>query len=129
MKILKFRAWDGENMEYFSDLYWFEENYVHENGDGFGVNFHIMQFTGLKDKNGQEIYDGDIIHFTKHSHVVEVGNLLDAAGLREVVILDETQQLGWKGSGYTFCKSNCETICEIIGNIYENPELLKEFNK
>ena len=51
---IKFRAWDKHHnsMEYINDLYWFEENGIHDFNDD---NYIFMQNTGLKDKNGQDI--------------------------------------------------------------------------
>ena len=60
MREIKFRAWNTrrKEMEMIDDLYWFEENQCHHNGD---KDFVIQQYTGLKDKNDKEIYEGDIL--------------------------------------------------------------------
>ncbi|MCO4539992.1 hypothetical protein Si099_01818 [Streptococcus infantarius subsp. infantarius] len=81
--------------------------------------FKLMQFTGLKDKNGKEIFDGDIIKFTLtngFNYVVDedgsvtykLGAFYVVNGLAEYLISD----------------INTNEI-EVIGNIYETPELLK----
>lgn len=84
----------------------------------------IEQFTGLKDKNGTEIYQGDICSFTsktgKHTGVVEWSDNLASFGLRMVK----------NNFRYTFSELdtmgvNLDTL-EVIGNIHENPELLEE---
>ena len=84
----------------------------------------IEQYTGLKDKNGTEIYQGDICSFTsktgKHTGVVERLDNLAGFGLRMVK----------NNFRYTF--SNLDTMgvnldtLEVVGNIHENPELLEE---
>lgn len=103
MRIIKFRAWDGQGMHYggFS---------IHATGDVFEDMIRpkvVMQFTGLLDKNGKEIYEGDIFQWGVH-----IG------------------EMRWYVNGYVFCDKNfglfpCNDHGEVIGNVYETPNLLK----
>lgn len=112
---IKFRAWDKINKEmiHFS---LFERPTA-----CYGKNCEIMQYTGLKDKNGKEIYEGDVMTVNmsnppqkdKNQPVVVEWSGVD---LRYVIV---TQYAGdFPLGNYT------SSVCEIIGNIYENPELL-----
>ena len=112
----KFRIWSflDKSFHYFS----IEEGYPQ--GIAGGVS-DPRQYTGLTDKNGKEIYDGDILDFTaryKQTGPVEViyygasfGCVItDDGGLKEFWALNHIVQQHYP---------------EIIGNIFENPELLK----
>lgn len=81
----------------------------------------LMQFTGLKDKNGKEIYEGDILNITQDSiiGVVEWNNDLSLFELNCVVDHNDctTTIYSKQENGFNINR-------EIIGNIYENPELL-----
>ena len=116
---IKFRAWDKRHnsMEYINDLYWFEENGIHDfNND----NYIFMQNTGLKDKNGKEIYDSDIVKVTW--------------GSGKIVFYEAKycESLGYRYLRDTKNKEDDDIICiydysqmDVIGNVFNNPELLK----
>ncbi len=86
-------------------------------------NYELMQYTGLKDKNSKEIYEGDI---------VRLGGWWDAAGPAgydkpEVTVEWNEDNCGF--DPFANYDSDCGVFhsgeeCEVIGNIYQNPELL-----
>jgi len=88
-------------------------------------NIVFMMDTGLKDKNGKEIYEGDIVHwlvFDKEKDRVIVDE-------KVAVYFDEDfpgYYVMLKGDAETLYYSRTMKYLEIIGNIYENPELLKK---
>jgi uncharacterized phage protein (TIGR01671 family) len=72
-------------------------------------DYILMQYTGLRDKNGKEIYEGDILSHKFFSRPVQVTFLRN--GDYEELFYDVEADTG-------------ENIFEVIGNIYENPDLL-----
>lgn len=122
MKEIKFRAWDKvsetmHNIGFHIDAGGLVVRHTHywENEP----DLVLMQFTGLLDKNGKEIFEGDII---KWKHGDEKG----------------TSQVWFDESQCGFCENQIDKTSgfflgwlkekEIIGNIYENPELLEQQN-
>jgi len=106
MREIKFRAWDKEKkkMRYMNDgefsdnMIWMLE--TQELAD----DFEVMQYTGLKDTNGKKIYEGDILE-----------NRFEDRG---VVVKEDAC---WTIEGFEF---KHWYDLEVIGNIYDNPELL-----
>lgn len=83
-------------------------------------DFITMQFTGLKDKNGKEIYEGDILQGSETSPKYDV--LMDSGRW-------SARYKIYKGNGGVIQLYDREKMFEIIGNIYENKELLREYEK
>ena len=135
MRKIKFRVWTGLDMVYHVTVGIFGAFYVNPGEAGTGLDpndsasltpfttkypdeIPVMQFTGLKDKNGKEIYEGDILqNVTKDQRrlsVFEISWYQPSCGFVKEK----------KGEGNMFTLEVSKYL-EIIGNIYENPELLK----
>ena len=103
----KFRAWDSIAKEYIFDSYALYELFVND----IDNSYQVEQCTGLKDKNGKLIYEGDIVtgFFNNNKVIWDKGSFCvdDGSG-----VFDE------------LTRSSEEST--IIGNIHENPELLEE---
>lgn len=81
----------------------------------------IMQYTGLKDKNGKEIYEGDVIKGV----LVNYGDYLETCGAVEYCEGFAAFSLK-NDAGQTLFHNHLVSKFEVIGNIYENPELLNQ---
>ena len=91
-------------------------SYSTENGSGpaFEDFYIVEQDTGLKDKNGEEIYEGDIIRYGDQFYEVKFDEMKDSDC--------SYYYLGWSMGDLSLCEHN--TMSVVIGNINENPELL-----
>ncbi|MCK9370761.1 YopX family protein [Candidatus Dojkabacteria bacterium] len=111
MRTIKFRAWDkkANKMELWEEVISAVMFFRYFDG-----NYELMQYTGLKDKNGKEIYEGD--YFKDDIWYVE-----------KALIEFNNGMFGWWSDGKEeFIPLNdCKNI-EVTGNIYENEELTKE---
>lgn len=125
-RVIKFRIWDilGEDMIYpdigYQGHYMLTlkgEFHNFQNGMG-GKEVKVMQFTGLQDKNLKDIYEGDIIQYRDGSHQTPHYDKVIVEWVSEKGGYDYN---GWKLTD-TFLQGG---ECEVIGNIYQNPDILK----
>lgn len=123
MREIKFRAWDPNNSTMHSGieikdlhLYHFDGNKITEE-----EALELMQYTGLKDKNGKEIYEGDIcstdlsrpyliVVFRNGAFIYQCHD--DGKDYFDIMLPTEVE-------------SDVDKYTEVIGNIYENPEFLE----
>jgi uncharacterized phage protein (TIGR01671 family) len=141
MREIKFRMWSfddktmypHEEIAHFIDL--FDLNRPYEEGDCFS---EPMQYTGLRDKNGTEIYEGDIIRYEYSEDScwgkagVYTGHIRFDKGVFEIV--HHGDRIIRYPDGTWYEPSKCDDIksfmswvhsVEVISNIYANPELLE----
>lgn len=138
MREIKFRAW-VETDDSEAEMMYFDK-FEFDNGLWFSSNKHvdkyhaIMQYTGLKDKNGKEIYEGDILRGSKYPFISEgkenyyalIQWSEDNAGFYSYPIICSDRVRGGACEDHVFEDGqNSAKTFEIIGNIYENPELIK----
>ena len=120
---IKFRAWCVAGMFKVDDLYFDKGQAELNDGDIRSFkDIKLMQFTGLKDKNGKEIFEGDILRYgdKRYKIIIQiVWNDLSDNGFR--ILRQANKNILHDIRIYRF-----DEQAEVIGNIYENPELLKD---
>lgn len=143
MRDIQFRAWDTKSKQMYPNV----QNHINDEIWSFGKmlfnpdRFHVMQYTGFKDKNGKGIYEGDYLEHKYGSFNCVCGSGEHTDELPDLRIVEYDEDDGsfcWgfadkimtgRPSGLTLCKSNCKKLFEVIGSIHENPELLTQENK
>jgi len=101
-----------------------------EGGQYHTDDFVLMQYTGLLDKNGKEIWEGDIVNATGYGLIETtfMSKIVFEKGCFGIVALESPAlidcKIGESFRGFEGC--NTEKLIEVIGNIYENPNLLSE---
>lgn len=122
--IPRYRAWDKEFKEMVQvDALVFEEQIIkatYKNGNVVKEdlkNYVLMQSTGLTDKNGKEIFEGDILKVTDEHSWLEV------VSFSEKKAMFVSKEIGFPESPLWELFNTVLFEIEIIGNIYENPEL------
>ena len=150
MKNIKFRAWDDVNDRMVYDFYNFSKENQFKTKEGCyscGISadknaitaslslqkhddfafrhvkyIELMQYTGLKDKNGVEIYEGDIVAIENHpfqkTDVSDVG-----------MEINGNYEVGWNADDLTWCAGSLllarvKNYVRIVGNIHENSDLI-----
>lgn len=126
MRQHSYRIWDGRKMlDDSAGIVWCMGKWFlsgRDFEDWMPYSGPVMQFTGPKDKNGAEVYEGDIV--SDHNGV----------GVVEYVERHAAFRVNYKGNNqakwfYDYnLKGEMESI-EVIGNIHENPELLEQSNE
>lgn len=141
MREIKFRAWSTSDVCFVSTLM-FNLTETHIDGEvGWEFvwpnRFEVMQYTGMKDKSGKEIYEGDIVNVPYRRPVNEDGEVAYYKVMQQVpCVITFDDGYFWPKPiwGKKTLAKNIpkhrrslwrKDWCEIVGNIYENPELLK----
>lgn len=129
--IPKFRAWDKHSQKMFANdelIIWNNNVYANDSKKlscdylkGWSIDDeYLMLSTGLKDKNGKEIFEGDVVRQVRTHPTTENGTITGVVTMLEGawLIVNDNEQLAsdlWSETDEN----------EIIGNVYENPELLE----
>jgi uncharacterized phage protein (TIGR01671 family) len=126
MRDFKFRAWH-RTRKYMTWTYPIDTFYEKVDGLAEDNEWEIMQYTGLDDENCKEIYEGDILQYDTEDGIVTA---------QVVFKVDDDEDAHISGfytefiriEDYPEDQADAPIYFKVIGNIYENPELLEEKN-
>jgi len=141
MREIKFRVWHKTLCLMIYEIIIDPDGWHTNMGEMFGYGHEfVMQYTGLKDKKGRKIYEGDIVEVKIFKEISGAGTHPDIGPCRrgahssgscphgkkyDVAFIDSCFELYDSGGGYACDLKQVYSISEVIGNIYENPELLE----
>ena len=129
MREIKFRAWDRELKEWTNYsisnidgtlIDFFNKETGFWESDRSGERFVLCQYTGLKNFNGKEIYEGDIVRAVGFLKWIGVAKYSEK---NQAFVFEDTDK-NYRGN--IVFMSQSDQGFKILGNIYENPELLDE---
>ncbi|MCG0628373.1 hypothetical protein IMAU80174_03023 [Lactiplantibacillus plantarum] len=123
--MIKFRAWNDREKEYIKYVLIGSNGKIYFD-DGIAtqddLDIRIEQFTGLKDVNGKEIYEGDIVHGYDQEPDRDDGYI----GSSVTDIVNFKYGAFWIGDSWYRVMVMTPPIVEVIGNVHANSELLEE---
>jgi uncharacterized phage protein (TIGR01671 family) len=131
---IKFRAFDTvlkvmepqfDNWIDFEGNYWTSPDLRHNTPNQEivrGHNYILLQYTGLKDKEGVEIFEGDIVKDSELTYIVRFGECLVNEVTFNGFYLQHPEREDYNGP---FCKDDCQVL-KVIGSIYTHPQLLEK---
>lgn len=149
MRDIKFRAWDKKDNQMIENVCVFTHavgtsvmvNFGHKQlpyapGDNWRADHYgnrysddgsviPMQYTGLKDKNDVEIYEGEILHFMEFYNGGGMEGYREAERETTDKVYWDDEAAGWSIDSLPLTIPTQDDECEVIGNIYENRDLLK----
>lgn len=127
MREIKFRAWHKLNKKfisfYQSGIYMWENGQIYADGMNVTDRIVLLQYTGLKDKNGKEIYDGS---FFRNKWKVGHETLHQVYYCDEELAFMSLTKLDGEFIKESLAGYAIDHDIEVIGNIFDNPELLEE---
>lgn len=150
MRKLKFRAWNGyrilkdkelrENAELLYTKAGSSDQYMYDILLPNSKDLILMQYTGLKDRNGKDVYEGDILSYKHIAYTdcsktrieeIEEESFIEIITYAPMASIVKPHSKNVRCLGYDSVNKECLILdltsdeVEIIGNIYENPELLE----
>lgn len=112
---IKFKVWDSKLNIWINNIGMMKNNVLTHGNE----RLQVLQFTGLNNKNGEEIYEGDVLRRdSSDGKGLVLGEVYFEEG--EFRIKWHPKEKGWNNSLYIHAED-----CELIGNKFQNPDLLK----
>lgn len=148
MKELKFRVYDKDSKKMYNQDEFIltfdtvgEDIHMNKNDEVIPLySYELMQFTGLEDKNGKEIYKGDILSYKRIIYTdcskteieeIEEESFIEMITYAPIASVVKPHSKNVKSFGYDSVNKECLILeltsddVEIVGNVYENKDLLK----